>query len=456
MPIQSCSDGGKPGFKWGDSGKCYSYTPGNEASMKEARKKAQAQGVAARMAGYIEKENEVTTSSMGSGIKNPQQGYSRSKKKKKKIIDDIYKSLTEWFDEEWVDLSRPKKGGGYEPCGRADASDGKYPKCVPASRAARMTPEQIRSAIQRKRRAESTTARDGKKPINVSTIKKAARNVPTNPSLYARVKAEAKRKFDVYPSAYANAWLVREYKRRGGGYRTVSKSLIEKIAEDLEIQEALLADMLEFIADQYGKFDEDGTGIWAGYETAEENDDAQIGVKCENCVLYEGAGVCKIIKQTVEPEGKCRFAIIPDGVVTPEMDDEEDEYEMEDNSKGGIMKFISIPVDNAEKMVEQHKFLLKEALKAAAYHQDQIDTLSKAVKDVTFMLTETTQSVSGTDGGSTSEPASSAPTAVDPEGDGQVETVRKNDLIATLKAHQDIYGEFDVDVELIADFLIND
>tara|TARA_R100001015_G_scaffold18834_1_gene13126 strand:- start:301 stop:471 length:171 start_codon:yes stop_codon:yes gene_type:complete len=42
---------------------------------------------------------------------------------------------------------------------------------------------------------------------------------PTNPSLYSRVKAAAKRKFDVYPSAYANAWLVREYKKRGGGYR---------------------------------------------------------------------------------------------------------------------------------------------------------------------------------------------------------------------------------------------
>jgi len=45
------------------------------------------------------------------------------------------------------------------------------------------------------------------------------RNVPTNADLYARVKAEAQRKFDVYPSAYANAWLVQEYKRRGGKYR---------------------------------------------------------------------------------------------------------------------------------------------------------------------------------------------------------------------------------------------
>ncbi len=42
---------------------------------------------------------------------------------------------------------------------------------------------------------------------------------PTNPKLYATVKAMAKRKFKVYPSAYANAWLVRTYKKKGGGYR---------------------------------------------------------------------------------------------------------------------------------------------------------------------------------------------------------------------------------------------
>ena len=45
------------------------------------------------------------------------------------------------------------------------------------------------------------------------------RPVPTNPSLYARVKAEAKRRFKVYPSAYANGWSVRTYKKRGGRYR---------------------------------------------------------------------------------------------------------------------------------------------------------------------------------------------------------------------------------------------
>ena len=45
-------------------------------------------------------------------------------------------------------------------------------------------------------------------------------SIPTNKALYNRVKAEAKRKFDVYPSACANAWLVKTYKKRGGGYRS--------------------------------------------------------------------------------------------------------------------------------------------------------------------------------------------------------------------------------------------
>ena len=41
---------------------------------------------------------------------------------------------------------------------------------------------------------------------------------PINKTLYARVKREAIQKFDTWPSAYASAWLVKEYKRRGGKY----------------------------------------------------------------------------------------------------------------------------------------------------------------------------------------------------------------------------------------------
>jgi hypothetical protein len=102
--------------------------------------------------------------------------------------------------------------------------------------------------------------------------------------------------------------------------------VVNKVAEDLMEEEAVLAQALVAIANKYGKFNEDGIGIWAGYESAQENDDADIGVKCSNCVLYEGEGICKILAMKVEGEGKCRFAVIPDDLVNIELD-EEDEME---------------------------------------------------------------------------------------------------------------------------------
>jgi len=49
MPVKSCTEGEKPGFKWGDEGKCYPYTAGDDASKGAARKKAIAQGAAMNM-----------------------------------------------------------------------------------------------------------------------------------------------------------------------------------------------------------------------------------------------------------------------------------------------------------------------------------------------------------------------------------------------------------------------
>ena len=47
-------------------------------------------------------------------------------------------------------------------------------------------------------------------------------NAPINEELYEKVKKEAKRKFEVWPSAYASGWLVRTYKKRGGKYKKTS------------------------------------------------------------------------------------------------------------------------------------------------------------------------------------------------------------------------------------------
>ena len=45
------------------------------------------------------------------------------------------------------------------------------------------------------------------------------KNVPTNPSKWAYYKSQAKKKFDVYPSAYAKAWEAKQYKAAGGSWR---------------------------------------------------------------------------------------------------------------------------------------------------------------------------------------------------------------------------------------------
>ena len=77
--------------------------------------------------------------------------------------------LTKWFGENWVDISAPKKSGGYKQCGRSSASDSKrgYPKCVPAAKAASMSKKEVDSAVRRKRSKKQGV---GGKPTNVATF----------------------------------------------------------------------------------------------------------------------------------------------------------------------------------------------------------------------------------------------------------------------------------------------
>jgi hypothetical protein len=56
------------------------------------------------------------------------------------------------------------------------------------------------------------------------------KNVPTSPDKWARAKAMAKSKFDVYPSAYANGWAAKKYKEMGGSWKSVSEA--KEIGDD--------------------------------------------------------------------------------------------------------------------------------------------------------------------------------------------------------------------------------
>jgi len=64
---------------------------------------------------------------------------------------------------------------------------------------------------------------------------------PADKDLYATVIAAAKQKFDVYPSAVANAWVSQEYKKRGGKYKTTTKkdkSMLAEIIKELQADSA--------------------------------------------------------------------------------------------------------------------------------------------------------------------------------------------------------------------------
>ena len=83
----------------------------------------------------------------------------------------------------------------------------------------------------------------------------------------------------------------------------------------LDNEEQALADALVRITKKYGKFNEDKKGVYAAYTPAADNELINIGVKCSNCVFFKGEGSCRIIDKAVEADGRCRFAVIPPGVV---------------------------------------------------------------------------------------------------------------------------------------------
>jgi hypothetical protein len=92
---------------------------------------------------------------------------------------------------------------GYEQQGMKDKDGRMVPNCVPVGK--------------------SDDVEKAKKP-NYQNIISDRSGEPADSRLYARVLQDAKDKFDAYPSAVANAWVVAEYKRRGGKYKTETKT----------------------------------------------------------------------------------------------------------------------------------------------------------------------------------------------------------------------------------------
>ena len=164
-------------------------------------------------------------------------------------LDEVYKDsgLGKWFGK--------GGGGGVEKGGwdRYNASGDRigkcgdapkgaaYSACLSAEKAKQLGKEGRAKFVQRKRdaqkkagdKAKGGESKKGQKPVMVKTGAKGldkknesfmsfrdfiseGENKPNNPALWKKAIAKAKEKFDVYPSAYANAWASKWYKSKGG------------------------------------------------------------------------------------------------------------------------------------------------------------------------------------------------------------------------------------------------
>ena len=151
-----------------------------------------------------------------------------------KKFSSLQEDLRQWFDPKhpkggWKRIN--SKGEAIGPCAR-EPGEAK-PKCMSNEKRAKLSKKERASAVAAKRKHDPNPERQGK-PINVSNFGKGKisedmekldeKNVPTSPEKWAQAKAQAKAKFDVYPSAYANGWAAKKYKAMGGGWKSVSEA----------------------------------------------------------------------------------------------------------------------------------------------------------------------------------------------------------------------------------------
>ena len=156
---------------------------------------------------------------------------------------EINEDLRKWFSKTdpeggWKRIN--SKGEAIGPCAREPGEP--KPKCMSNEKRASLTKKERASAVASKRKHDPNPERKGE-PINVSNFGKGKisedmenlneKNVPTSPEKWAQAKAQAKSKFDVYPSAYANGWASKKYKEMGGGWKSVSEAK-EKTEYDYE------------------------------------------------------------------------------------------------------------------------------------------------------------------------------------------------------------------------------
>ena len=132
---------------------------------------------------------------------------------------------------------------------------------------------------------------------------------------------------DGFPSAGRVAWDA------WGGDPAVSwtRGIIDRLDRDeksysdvvLTPRQKVMYEKYEWVAETFGKWDGGVGGDGAHYIPANDNVFKDEGLRCANCVFFQGGGGCEILNMQVEPEGVCKLWVIPESSLTePPVDKE--------------------------------------------------------------------------------------------------------------------------------------
>lgn len=143
-------------------------------------------------------------------------------------------------------------------------------------------------------------------------------------------------------------------------------------------------EMVEYYVDivgEFGKFDQSSMADGAHY--AEENPFVAEGLKCSNCVFYEGGQGCHIVEGKIAPDAICKLWVIDQTLIEtspesePDMEemDGEEEDEMEDEKsiyslelKGHVSPIHKTSVDDSSHWVDTVQFRRMKSPATKAYY----------------------------------------------------------------------------------------
>jgi len=324
----------------------------------------------------------------------------------------LKEDLRKWFSKtdpagDWKRIN--SKGEAIGPCAREPGEP--KPKCMSRAKRESLTKKERASAVRAKRKHDPNPERKGE-PINVSNFGKGKisedmenldeKNVPTSPEKWAQAKSQAKAKFDVYPSAYANGWAAKKYKEMGGGWKSVSEAVKDKYDEGEYDQEGDMAksDLRSIIANAKKMHDmikdDDNLPEWVQSKITKAEDyistvaNYMAAEMSEETKLQESGGpvVYKKGDDHIEKYGEDSFALYKDGKKAKY-------YTSIEAAKEAMNEDVSkMPTNKLQKHFDSHKdeqrpspafaFKLKQVGKELAKRKamkkeevEQIDEISK-------------------------------------------------------------------------------